>query len=1408
MADSLVSDGADAGATKYFLSRFTEGELVWVKGTKDTVWEIGKVIAAFQGDNDTVAVKTKSGRSVVTRKVFGGEEIPIVKNRIGYSDMTSMRFVNEPQILQNLEVRSYNDQPYTFMGPVLVAVNPLKAIPAQDKIKPGNPRILSKSHPFAIAELAFQQLLFAVKRPQEYVESPTNQTVIVSGESGSGKTVSSKLVLQHLVARSGGGDLAAAIIGSNPVTESFGNSMTLRNPNSSRFGKMLNLIYNDEVGEIVGATVGTYLLERSRITVHEAGERNFHIFYEILQGADDKLLDSLYLERDGKYNALLPHTKNEKQRKVKFLGHDKANYNQTVESLKLLGFEGDNLNELFGAVAAVLHLSNVSFDGFDTQGSSGSRVSDDCRKSFDHAAELLGIAPKDFETLFTQLDRKVGAQVITSPVSAPQATQLLEGVARALYTRIFEYMIISINKFVNKVTDEALPRIGVLDIFGFETFQKNDLEQLLINYTNEALQLTFNKQVLEAEAALYEREKLAMSEQDKASLDPSQVIDQSNKLCIDLLQGVTLEAPSKKKKKTRVPGILDVIHEQGRIPGPSEQKMLQKLHKTFAKNMYPNYLIIKKKARSEFIIKHYAGKVVYTSGNFLLKNADVLPKSTTEIFMSSAKNTTKEIWEAGKNLVVSKKASIVSTFRQQIEKLNTDLNSTQCSFIRCIKPNNEMHRNKDWFNRRYSTIQLRNLSVPKTADVLKAGLPTRIAYDQLVVRYKEIFGGKVKIPDVNNERGVKSFIAGLFYAFEIPRSCYKLGLTKVFFKSGDLDKLEEVLAAADTWAKGNLDATAEAERTRVIERYRQYYVRRRWMVIFAALFAGRVFTKELNRIRARRELELNSATLIQRVFRGMVARKKYAALLYAKKVEEERIAREKAEAERIEQERLAEIARQKEAEKQLQLKKFMEQRRLQQRKQKERFAKMMGDFKKANKAAADFREQELEMKRKEKLRREEEERLKKEEAEKQRLELQRLKEEREEQERQAALAAEEERKAKLAYEEKIRKEKEEAELKKQREAAESKAYIARIEEKLVRDQEKLEEKQVMEKVVEELLVREDKKIQQVYDEEVDDGEYDDENPWFFYEDLDLDEIDNVSHDSHDETRINQALKFLETLADGDSDSESGSDSDLDSLEEGRNFDIAKGADKAITQATFKDYNGPFIVHVYMSKLNENSAKRKRRFKPNLTPWKQCFAFIYPAHQKVLLHHGANKTMKVQFNQKADNFTAFVRNNETYGKKNNVLHVSGVRLIDEDKPEDDVNRDLIISFQDSHKRTQFSELLLKFMKSETEMQAEKPEEETKKKETGNKFNFRSIRFTKREDRRDDLRQQNYMKYALLKKAVKKGEIKEENVAQLLLEEEEDEEDDYDLGQVVSCVACSMPVDAAHASCPHCGALQQV
>eukprot|EP00924_Labyrinthula_sp_SR-Ha-C_P006544 snap_masked-scaffold_38-processed-gene-1.33-mRNA-1 protein AED:0.23 eAED:0.24 QI:0/-1/0/1/-1/1/1/0/1501 len=1484
-----------AEALKFFnADRLTEGDVVWVKTkpsgeSKSSPWHLGEVISSLQNSSDkTVLVRTKGGEDVLTSKAFPAEEIQKGNHtgKAGYNDMTAMKYINEPQILHNMEQRAYADLPYTFLGPVLVALNPLKRL----KFKPraGTRDVIQTTHPFAVAELSLQQMLFGLKHENETAESPVNQTVVVSGESGAGKTVSSKMVLEHLVARTksagkGDRDLAQAMLGSNPILESFGNSMTLRNPNSSRFGKIFKICYTKDGNGIFGGQIGTYLLERSRVTTHEIGERNYHVFYQLLASEDKALLDRLGLDHDVLYQILVPRDHEGMQSsKEGFIPEDKANYDEMAEAFNFIGCDQSLVEDIYGILAVVLQLGNVKFDKLEVDGNDASKVSADTRKYLDKSAELLGVSATELELVFIELERKVGASKIKSPLSAEQADQLLDGVVKSIYTRLFNYMVHKLNHSINEgVSDEEFltaPSIGVLDIFGFETFKKNDLEQLLINFTNEALQLTFNKQVLEAEAALYKREQLAMSEADKMALDPSQVIDQSNKMCIDLLQGVDLEKTVKGKvKKTHISGVLDLIHEQGKVPKPTEQKMLEKMHKMFGgsggkkkkgkaakePDLYPNYIFIRKEARQGFVIKHYAGKVKYTCGNFLLKNNDSLPKACDELFFSSTKELTKAIWDAtsagkAKKKKKSKNKSIVSEFKNQIQNLMNDLNSTTCSFIRCIKPNATMYRQDkdDWFDQLYVTMQLRNLSVPKTADVLKAGLPTRLPYADLLQTYAKIFETepRIRIPDSKDENGVKAFIAAIFYAFEIPRTAYKLGLTKVFFKSGDLDKLEEVLESAKSWLDGG-DASDDAEKERIVTRMTFYRLQRQWKVIFACFLAGRVFTKMLNKQRKQKQLELEKAIIIQCAYRAYKAREKLAALKYAKKLEEERIAREKAEAERKERERLAEEARKREEEKKRQLAAFMQMKREQARKEKEKFAQMHSHFKKANKAAADFKAKELDMRRQEKERREKEERERQEEIERQKKELEEAKRLREEEERKEKEAQEKERLAELAYQEKLRLAKE-AEERKQAEDAEREERRKAAELEI---QKKKEEKQVVQQVVEELMARdEEDEIEDTYSDSA--GEED--NPWFYYEDLDLDNIDKISHDSEDDDRINEALQFLENLGDdSDNDSTSDLDSDLESLSGDYEYDeiqqqqqdyrqvlAQRQNEQSITFASpgaavaKQEYSGPFVVDVNMQKLDQKSGGKNvaRNFFKASKSWKQCFAFIYPTHKKILLHQGVDKTTRLEFNpiESSENPAMLMDSKEMSGKKH-VIHVKGVRISDSDR-----DTELMMSFQYGKKRDEFATLLKEFVLDEAVNPGKIKKTRPGANSTRQKFmSFNSAKGAKGKQRRpstgaeaarfvehkkpqgvkgmasmwgnksskkEQTRNKKHHELALLNKAQKQGKIKfgKDRLHNLLMQnnDEEDLLNDY-APTLETCRKCNKAVEKSSFRCKNCGAIQK-
>jgi len=1382
MAQSIFTDNETAGGDIIYFekAKFSAGDIVWVRGDKKTIWDRGTVFAAGDDQTDAmVAVRTENGREFLTRKAYGGELMPEGDGKAGYKDMTAMRYVNEPQILENLRVRSLGDKPYTFLGPVLVAVNPLKPLKAE--LEAGDRKCMTLAHPYAVAELAYQQMTFVLRRPDEAAESPANQTIIVSGESGAGKTVSSKMVLAHLVARSGGGDLAKAMLSSNPIMEAFGNATTLRNPNSSRFGKLLKVHYNKEGEAIVGASMGTYLLERSRITSHELGERNYHSFYQLLAGGEAGLLSDLFLDKNEKYKILLAKSKAKKEPTVTFHDDDAANYKEMTDALKHVGVDGDNFTNVVKVLGAVLNLGNIEFDDEETNEGKKAHVSAGSQKHLEGAATLLGVDKTSLEKAFTELERKVGGQVIVSFVEGENAAQLLDGVCKALYSRLFNWTVNTINLHLNKQGGDDLPTIGVLDIFGFETFARNDLEQLLINYTNESLQLTFNKQVLEAEAALYQREGLAISEEDKVALDPTQVVDSSNKRCIELLQGVSVPQEKGKKKSAGVPGVLTIIHEQGRIPKPTEKKLIEKLHKTFQSqggrnNMYPNYMTVKKRMRTQFTIKHYAGKVAYTVGNFLAKNNDMLPKATTELFKSSTSELVRAVWDCS-DTSGRKKDSIVSKFVKQIKGLSDDLNATQCAFIRCIKPNALMTRAEGWFDRRYITKQLKNLSIPKTADVLKSGLPTRIPYAQLVQSYATIFGGEVKAPDADDERGVKQFIAALFYAFEIERSAYKLGLTRVFFKTGELDKLDEVLNAADEWTKG--DHSDDPHRTNVLVRFKTYMNRRRWRVVFAYFFASRMFTRQLHELRDQKEKELKASILIQSVFRGYSARLKFIAILEAKRLEEERKAREEAERKRIEAERIAEEKRQKEIEKQAQLRAFKEERRRQRKLAQEKRDRINKALAKASAEAAEEEKKKLDKQREEDAARLAKEKAEEEEKQK---ELEKLRLEREEQERLAEEEKKKEAKARAIEQQKKNKlymdrmlERRKADMKKHLDgignprAAERQAQI-KATKSLVDAVADVKEKQMDENM--------EKRIQQIEEEIEEDIQEEIEELTKAHDLLD------ALFDEDEAEKMND-VNFMAELQDDDySDYGSLSDSDDD------DYGNSKLREAVQTIAVNKglsttEYVGPFRAFVNDAKLRQKKTGRKLRLPRNLKNWKECFAFVYPNTGHLLLNFVAqDDTRHYQFMQSTGKVSVDTTVKEfasSYQGRKNVIQISNVKEMSQSEGN---LLEVILAFNDRNISLDFLNALSACTKREEEMMASA----ISSTDTGT-GNIKTMTMAQRKNRKNNIRSDLLKKVAILRRGFKDQDIPNERLQKILEEnEEEDEEDDEEEDTVVFCNSC--------------------
>ncbi|CAN0009897.1 unnamed protein product, partial [Phaeothamnion confervicola] len=398
--------------------------------------------------------------------------------------MTALHHIHEPAILSNLRERAQarEQRPYTFMGTLLIAVNPLKRLTdpptSQFVDRPLDPE---SPHPYAIAELSYHQMRLGATGGG----SSGNQSIVVSGESGAGKTETSKIMLRYLAQRSQGGitKLDERVVESSPILEAFGNAKTLRNNNSSRFGKFIKLQF-EGARSLVGGLVETYLLEKSRVLSQATNERSFHIFYQLLAGAPAALKKELSLTRPEDY-VTLNHSQC-----ISLAGVDDAEgFRDVVHAFGAVGLDAARQQEVWSCVAAVLHLASVEFNKRETSEGETSVVGNDATAAL--AARLLGVREQDLRGILCERVMKARGETFTKPLT--EAKYARDASAKALYEALFLWVVRAINVSLGHGPD-TLPYIGVLDIFGFENFQHNEFEQLLINFTNESLQDTFNKQ--------------------------------------------------------------------------------------------------------------------------------------------------------------------------------------------------------------------------------------------------------------------------------------------------------------------------------------------------------------------------------------------------------------------------------------------------------------------------------------------------------------------------------------------------------------------------------------------------------------------------------------------------------------------------------------------------------------------------------------------------------------------------------------------------------------------------------------------------------------------------------------------------------------------------------------------------
>jgi len=612
----------------------------------------------------------------------------------GVDDMINLRNLHEQSLLANLKKRFGKDIIYTFTGSILVSVNPFKILPiyTQEIVQKyvGQRLGFLPPHIFAIAEATY----FRMK------EDKRNQSVIISGESGAGKTEATKLMLQYLAAMTNKhSQVEQMILESSPILESFGNARTVRNNNSSRFGKFMQINFNIG-GAIIGAKITQYLLEKSRIVSQALGERNYHIFYQITAGSNDEEKKLYHIEPQEKYNYM------NQSGLYKLSGvDDEEEFRRTKMALDFLGL-GDKTKSICKILGGILQLGNLLFEAAG-EGSSVKTIDVVTR-----VAQLFDVDANKLKEALTKRTMEVRGQSIVIPLKPEQAVETRDALSKSMYNTLFSYLVTMINKAIDTGSSNSF--IGILDIFGFENFKVNSFEQLCINFANEKLQQHFNQHIFKLEQAEYDKEKINWSK----------IQFNDNQNCIDLIE------------KTRPAGLLALLDEECRFPKASDKTFLEKITANHTGN--PDFDRAKR-SQTTFIVRHYAGEVSYEIVNFLDKNRDTLQIDLLSCLLTSSSELIQTLFkdavsDKDAEQGAKKKLTVGGNFKNQLNELTTILSSTYGHYVRCIKPNTKLCG--DLFEDDLVLAQLRYAGMLETIKIRRNGYPIRYPHEEFWKRYR------------------------------------------------------------------------------------------------------------------------------------------------------------------------------------------------------------------------------------------------------------------------------------------------------------------------------------------------------------------------------------------------------------------------------------------------------------------------------------------------------------------------------------------------------------------------------------------------------------------------------------------------------------------------------------------------
>ncbi|XP_052020064.1 myosin-14 isoform X2 [Apodemus sylvaticus] len=689
-------------------------------------------------------------------------------------DMAELTCLNEASVLHNLRERYYSGLIYTYSGLFCVVINPYKQLPiyteAIVEMYRGKKRHEVPPHVYAVTEGAYRSML----------QDREDQSILCTGESGAGKTENTKKVIQYLahVASSPKGrkepgvpgELERQLLQANPILEAFGNAKTVKNDNSSRFGKFIRINF-DIAGYIVGANIETYLLEKSRAIRQAKDECSFHIFYQLLGGAGEQLKADLLLEPCSHYRFLTNGPSSSP-------GQERELFQETLESLRVLGLLPEEITAMLRTVSAVLQFGNIVLKK--------ERNTDQATMPDNTAAQklcrLLGLGVTDFSRALLTPRIKVGRDYVQKAQTKEQADFALEALAKATYERLFRWLVLRLNRALDRSPRQGASFLGILDIAGFEIFQLNSFEQLCINYTNEKLQQLFNHTMFVLEQEEYQREGIPWTFLDFGlDLQP----------CIDLIE-----------RPANPPGLLALLDEECWFPKATDKSFVEKVAQeqgSHPKFQRPRNL----RDQADFSVLHYAGKVDYKANEWLMKNMDPLNDNVAALLHQSTDRLTAEIWKDVEGIVGLEQVSslgdgppggrprrgmfrtVGQLYKESLSRLMATLSNTNPSFVRCIVPNHEKRAGK--LEPRLVLDQLRCNGVLEGIRICRQGFPNRILFQEFRQRYEILTPNAIPKGFMDGKQACEKMIQAL----ELDPNLYRVGQSKIFFRAGVLAQLEE-----------------------------------------------------------------------------------------------------------------------------------------------------------------------------------------------------------------------------------------------------------------------------------------------------------------------------------------------------------------------------------------------------------------------------------------------------------------------------------------------------------------------------------------------------------------------------------------------------------------------------------------